>query len=122
MDVTDATEATETRETAETTETFTEFVLAFLERRGSMKFIIEMDIENVAMKTYPSIRAAIKEALMPARLARNTRNFNRPHEGDSGKIMDVNGNTVGTWAVSAVTVNQGECLNCGYDPRPIGRR
>lgn len=84
-------------------ETFTEQVLTFLEERKTMRFTVDLEIGNVGMRRYDSIRAAIKEALTPARLAPNVRNTNTPHDGDSGKIMDVNGNCVGTWQVLPAT-------------------
>lgn len=84
-----------------------------------MKFTIEIELGNDAMKRFDSIRAAIKEALMPVRLARNARNVNVPHDGDSGKIMDVNGNSVGVWEVNDRKPAPGPSIRPAITVEPI---
>ena len=66
-----------------------------------MKFTLEIELGNDVMQRWDEIRTAIKEAIMPIRLSRNAHNLNRPHDGDGGKIMDINGNSVGKWDVTA---------------------
>jgi hypothetical protein len=64
-----------------------------------MKFVLEIELGNDAMQHWTHVRKAIAGAIDPIRLSRNAANLNRPHPGDGGKIMDVNGNSVGTWEV-----------------------
>jgi hypothetical protein len=68
-----------------------------------MKFVLEIELGNDAMQHWAHVRKAIAGAIDPIRLSRNAANLNRPHPGDGGKIMDVNGNSVGQWAVTEDT-------------------
>jgi hypothetical protein len=55
-----------------------------------MKLVIEIEFGNEAMQTYAEAREAILELRTPR---------HNPEKGDSGKLRDLNGNTVGTWRV-----------------------
>jgi hypothetical protein len=58
------------------------------------KFTLEITLGNDAMRTRTDIEQALRE------LGQNLRYMSDPPEsGDSGKIMDVNGNSVGKWEV-----------------------
>ncbi len=57
-----------------------------------MKLTITLQFGNDAMQTYSEARAAIAHALRTGAL--------KPRDGDGGKLMDLNGNSVGAWEVS----------------------
>ncbi len=57
-----------------------------------MKLTLTLEFGNDAMQTYAEARAAITAKLRTGAL--------KPREGDGGKLMDLNGNSVGTWEVT----------------------
>ena len=58
-----------------------------------MKLTLEIEFGNDEMQTYAQARAVIAESVRTGAL--------KPRDGDGGILRDVNGNTVGRWAVLA---------------------
>lgn len=66
-----------------------------------MKVKIEIELGNAEMRTLGQVRDAIHDAMRPQILARLVKDVPaRPVVGDTGKIRDIKGNTVGKWEVS----------------------
>ena len=68
-----------------------------------MKFLLEIELGNDAMRIYPHLRAALRRVIEQMR-----ESDSKPNEGDGRKIMDANGNTVGKWEVIDDTPTQAE--------------
>ncbi len=62
-----------------------------------MKFTLEIELGNDAMQTYVNIRTALREVAVM--LGASTSAHRKITKVDGGRIMDVNGNTVGAWEV-----------------------
>lgn len=61
-----------------------------------MRFTVEIELGNDAMQTWGDVRRVLRE------LVRHLSDATQPHSKpqiDGGKIMDVNGNSVGKWEV-----------------------
>lgn len=66
-----------------------------------MKFKLEIELGNDAMRTLAQARAAIDEALRGPIMAKGCKiSPAKPSNGDGNHIRDVNGNTVGKWEVA----------------------
>jgi uncharacterized protein (DUF2141 family) len=63
-----------------------------------MKFTLEIELGNDAMRSYQDIRDALKQVILSAGSCASS--HARPTDGDGAKIMDLNGNSVGTWGVT----------------------
>lgn len=61
-----------------------------------MKFTLEIELGNDAMSTWGNIRDALRQ--LTSKL--NTRQYTGNPEIDGGKIMDINGNSVGKWEIA----------------------
>lgn len=59
-----------------------------------MKFTIEIELGNDAMRRYSHIKSALRELARGPELGNNG-----PRVGDGSNIRDVNGNTVGKWEI-----------------------
>lgn len=81
-----------------------------------MKFTLEIELGNDAMRHYNDIREAIHDNLRLAHLESIARNPRKPSDGDGAKIMDVNGNTVGKWEV----IDETACKVCGVSAAKHG--
>jgi hypothetical protein len=55
------------------------------------KLVIEIKFGNAGMLTYAQAREVIQDKVRTGAL--------RPHVGDGGRFLDVNGNAVGSWEV-----------------------
>ena len=64
-----------------------------------MKFTVEIELGNDAMQTYQDIRDALKEIILSAGSCASS--HAQPTHGDGAKVRDENGNTVGSWGVTA---------------------
>lgn len=62
-----------------------------------MRFMVEIELGNDAMRTWQDIRDALKQTIGKVG-GRDSSHF-KPTEGDGSRIRDENGNTVGKWAI-----------------------
>jgi len=73
-----------------------------------MKFTLEINLGNEVMQTGADVGYAIERAAERIQFADMV-------PGDSGVILDTNGNTVGAWSVQNDTDEDGWCGTC-QDP------
>jgi len=63
-----------------------------------MKFTLEIELGNDAMRSYRDIREALSD--VSGHIAMHKIGHVKPYDGDGRKIMDINGNSVGKWEVT----------------------
>jgi len=85
-----------------------------------VKFTLEIELGNDAMRTYPDLRKALEYVrqtmvgtMGAAKLPMHVKGNDRPAPGEGTVILDLNGNTVGKWEVT----DGRECAVCGV-PAP----
>lgn len=62
-----------------------------------MKFKLEIELGNDAMQSYEDIIGALEKT---AGKLRETARFHAPAKGDTAKVMDQNGLSVGKWCIT----------------------
>jgi hypothetical protein len=58
-----------------------------------VKFELHIELENDAMQTYEDIARSLEQT------ASKLRDYARVTVGETGRIMDINGNAVGRWKI-----------------------
>lgn len=84
-----------------------------------MKFSVEIEMGNEGMQSFQDLRDALKQVATKLG-SRQHCSSGAPNDGDGSKVMDVNGNAVGEWSISANDYEEEEEEgNDDHDPENI---